>query len=90
MLLSFNKTAAQANLSAKLMKSRMDSINLLYYMAPISAGILAPYAFVAEYDSIVTRWAEEFGPANMTIVLIISGLIAFTLSSFNVFIHFLF
>jgi len=76
-------TAAQANVSAKLMKTRMDSVNLLYYMAPISAAMLAPFAFIWEFSAISEAWEDSFAGQSMHWVLIISGLIALTLSTPN-------
>jgi hypothetical protein len=62
------------------MKTRLDSVNLLYFMSPISLGLLVPIMQFTEVDNIRKYW-DQFGESNVIPILFVSGLIAFTLST---------
>jgi hypothetical protein len=64
------------------MKTRLDSVNLLYYMSPISLGLLLPAMWASELDPISTYW-ETYIQSNVVPILIISGCIALALSAYT-------
>mmetsp|Transcript_18102 Transcript_18102/g.29739 ORF Transcript_18102/g.29739 Transcript_18102/m.29739 type:complete len:349 (+) Transcript_18102:267-1313(+) len=72
-------TAAQTVLSGMIMQFKFDPVNLLYYMAPLSLFMLAPFAFVTEVSTILAR-PEFVGNTELMTVLLISGVIAFLLN----------
>jgi len=72
-------TALQAMLCGKLLTQKLDSVNLVYYMAPISFLLLLPISFSFEYVSIQTSWQYIQDPYAY-FVLFCSGAIAFMLN----------
>lgn len=55
-------TAMQAIITGRVLEKKMDSVNLVYYMAPFSFILLAPLAYNMEYDSIVNDWSKVLQP----------------------------
>jgi len=76
-------TALQSIISSKLLTSKdekLDSMNLVYYMSPLSFLFLSPIAFAkGEFEEIPRQW-EFYGTQDSFIILILSGLIAFGLN----------
>lgn len=83
-------TAVQAIVSQKLLKSKeekIDSMNLVYYMCPLSFLFLTPVAYLkGELASIPQKW-EYYGSPEGVIILCLSGLIAFGLSKHIHIVH---
>jgi len=86
-LLSSISTAAQSIIISKMLtgEDKLDSMNLLYQMAPLSAIILVPFVIAIETFSLTgsRSWLYDWdhlrtfdGPA----MLVISGVIAFALN----------
>lgn len=74
-------TAWLALLTAKLLQTKLDAVNLLYYMTPLSALFLLPFAAFIEGQDIYTDWLERKGQLALVLTLIISGLVAFSLNA---------
>lgn len=69
-------------LSSQMLAGRykLDSINLLYYMAPPSAAILLPLSFVFE-GKFLARWiADPSRSLNDALLLALSGAVSFCLN----------
>lgn len=69
-------------LSSQMLAGRykLDSINLLYYMAPPSVAILVPMCLLLERDSVI-RWVEH--PRRTTtdfLLLLFSGIVSYVLN----------
>lgn len=69
-------------LSAQMLQGRykLDSINMLYYMAPPSICVLFPFAVALEYSKVV-EWVNE--PQRSTFelgLLVLSGVVSFILN----------
>jgi solute carrier family 35 protein E3 len=74
-------TALIAILSFKLLKTKLDAVNLLYYMAPLSMAMLLPFSLATEYSSIRADWATNASDHSwLLFILVISGLGAFFLN----------
>jgi len=75
-------TAVQAVLMSLLLASgmkKMDPINLLFYMAPISFAILLPFVCFFELNSIRTEWIY-YGELEPILWLFVGGAVAFALN----------
>mmetsp|Transcript_10480 Transcript_10480/g.17132 ORF Transcript_10480/g.17132 Transcript_10480/m.17132 type:complete len:350 (-) Transcript_10480:446-1495(-) len=73
-------TAAQTVLSGFIMQYKFDSVNLIYYMAPLSLAILGPFAGLAEGPEIMQRTDLQTNIKPLLMILVISGAIAFLLN----------
>lgn len=73
-------TAWLALLTAKLLSTKLDAINLLYYMTPLSALFLTPFAAYLEFGAIASDWMARKETSTLIITLIISGAVAFSLN----------
>jgi len=67
-----------AILTSILLHQSLNPLSLLYYMAPISFGLLLPFCYYFEYSGI-SQWSNTIGFGSYTL-LIVSGLIAFLLN----------
>jgi len=72
-------TAMMAIVSGMLLNKQMDSLNLLYYMAPLSFIMLFPVTVFTELSEIQNVWMVNATP-NSYMLLILSGIIAFLLN----------
>lgn len=72
--------AGMTAVSSRLMRAKLDSVNLTYYMAPPSALMITPLIWSFEYDTLTEKWAEEFAGTNILFILLLSGLIALALN----------
>jgi len=60
---------------------KLDSMNLLYYMAPVSLILIFPIAYVMEYDGLMNYDFDQYGGLNFVAFnLIISGVVAYLLN----------
>jgi drug/metabolite transporter (DMT)-like permease len=66
--------------SSRLMRAKLDSVNLTYYMAPPSALMTLPFMLTFEYSTLTSRWATTFAGTNIVFILLLSGLIALALN----------
>lgn len=74
-------TALLSILTSKLLQTSLNSPNLMYYMAPLSAGMLLPITFFREFDNISLDIGLRTDTTGLIITLIISGAIAFALNT---------
>uniref|UniRef100_A0A7S1YIC0 Sugar phosphate transporter domain-containing protein n=1 Tax=Sexangularia sp. CB-2014 TaxID=1486929 RepID=A0A7S1YIC0_9EUKA len=74
-------TATQAILGAKLLSGslKMDSINLVYNMAPFAMVMLLPFVYAWEWDRLVAAW-PVIGDSSLVALLVISSTVAFALN----------
>jgi len=72
-------TALQAMMTGRLLTQKLDSVNLVYYMAPTSILFLLPISLYFESSLIVTQW-EFYGDNSSLLILFVSGMIAFFLN----------
>eukprot|EP01113_Clastostelium_recurvatum_P027827 TRINITY_DN336_c0_g1_i3.p1 TRINITY_DN336_c0_g1~~TRINITY_DN336_c0_g1_i3.p1 ORF type:complete len:416 (+),score=114.27 TRINITY_DN336_c0_g1_i3:64-1248(+) len=75
-------TAVQAVMMNLLLASgmkKMDPINLLFYMGPLSFAMLVPAVFMFEWQSISTEWIY-FGQPAPLLWLFVGGAVAFALN----------
>lgn len=79
-LLTTRRAAGMTAVSSRLMRAKLDSVNLTYYMAPPSALMISPIMLSFEYAPLVESWAEMFAGTNIAFVLLLSGLIALGLN----------
>lgn len=63
------------------MSNKLDSLNLLYYTAPMSFAMLLPAAFFAEFGPLSTWISTATG--SQLLLLSISGAIAYLLSKLS-------
>lgn len=73
-------TAWLALLTAKLLSTKLDAVNLLYYMTPLSALFLLPFAAYLEFGAVYADWLVRKAPWTLIITLFISGAVAFSLN----------
>lgn len=76
-------TSIQSIVSSMILTGpmRLDSINMVYYMAPISFVLILPVAFFYEYEKLLEYKHEEHGGFNyVVIVLLLSGTVAYLLN----------
>jgi drug/metabolite transporter (DMT)-like permease len=73
-------TAWLALLTAKLLQTKLDAVNLLYYMTPLSAIFLLPFALYLEIGGIMADLAVRQAPFFLFFTLFLSGAIAFSLN----------
>lgn len=71
-------TAGITVVSGLILGEKMDSINLVYYMAPLSFALLLPVAFFKEGELLMEWW--QLSTFYEQSVLILSGIIAFLLN----------
>lgn len=74
-------TAFLSILTSKLLQTSLDSPNLMYYMAPLSASMLVPISLNTESSGLLSDWASRADPTSLVITLTISGLVAFALNT---------
>lgn len=74
-------TAWLALLTAKLLQTKLDAVNLLYYMTPLSAIFLVPFALYFEGKGIYTDWLARELQLKLVLTLFISGAVAFSLNA---------
>ncbi|PXF48807.1 GDP-mannose transporter GONST5 [Gracilariopsis chorda] len=69
-------------LSSQMLAGRykLDSINLLYYMAPPSVAILLPLVFFFEKDGVVSWFAHPERSNKDFLLLLFSGLVSYVLN----------
>eukprot|EP01122_Echinamoeba_exundans_P011230 TRINITY_DN4397_c0_g1_i1.p1 TRINITY_DN4397_c0_g1~~TRINITY_DN4397_c0_g1_i1.p1 ORF type:complete len:327 (+),score=58.55 TRINITY_DN4397_c0_g1_i1:124-1104(+) len=72
--------AGMTAVSSRLMRAKLDSVNLTYYMAPPSALMTLPFMLTFEYSNLTSRWAANFAGTNIVFVLLLSGAIALALN----------
>jgi len=72
-------TALQSIISGILLGGKkMDPVTLIYYMAPLSALMILPFAFVFEYEELLV-W-PYMGTSLAAMILSLSGIVAFALN----------
>lgn len=69
-----------AIMSSRLLRTKMDGVNLLYYMSPLSIVMLTPFVFTGEWEEMAADWALRDNGSFLLTILIISGAGAFMLS----------
>ena len=74
-------TAFLSILTSKLLQTSLDSPNLMYYMAPLSASMLVPLSLATESSGLATDWISRPDTLTLIITLTISGLVAFALNT---------
>jgi solute carrier family 35 protein E3 len=74
-------TALLSILTSKLLQTSLNSPNLMYYMAPLSAGMLIPIASVSETTGLSVDLESRSSITALLITLTISGLVAFALNT---------
>ena len=74
-------TAWLALLTAKLLQTKLDAVNLLYYMTPLSGIFLLPFAIALEGTAIYADWNARAHQLALVLTLIVSGLVAFSLNA---------
>lgn len=81
-LVSSLTTATQSVVSAMLLGGtlKLDSLNLLYYMAPVSFIFILPFALYAEYTPVMEYDVAAHGGNEVYFYLFISGLVAYLLN----------
>lgn len=69
-------------LSSQMLAGRykLDSINLLYYMAPPSVAFLVPICFLLERGSVSTWLADPVRTRTDFVLLVLSGVISYVLN----------
>jgi len=75
-------TSIQSIVSSMLLTGalKLDSINLLYYMAPVSFALICPIAFVSELELLSQYDFETHGTSKVAFNLLISGVVAYLLN----------
>lgn len=75
-------TSVQSVVSSMLLTGalRLDSINLLYYMAPVSFILIFPAALINELELIKAYDFEKYGTSFVFMNLFISGIVAYLLN----------
>lgn len=74
-------TALLSILTSKLLQTSLNSPNLMYYMAPLSAGMLVPVTFFGEFEGLSIDLGIRSNTTGLIIVLMISGIVAFALNT---------
>jgi len=74
-------TALLSILTSKLLQTSLDSPNLMYYMAPLSASMLVPISAATESSVLLSDWIARPNTTTLLITLTISGLVAFALNT---------
>eukprot|EP01104_Vermistella_antarctica_P007158 TRINITY_DN1790_c0_g1_i1.p1 TRINITY_DN1790_c0_g1~~TRINITY_DN1790_c0_g1_i1.p1 ORF type:complete len:360 (-),score=29.52 TRINITY_DN1790_c0_g1_i1:67-1080(-) len=72
-------TALQAHISGKLLSTKLDSINLLYNMAPLAVLMLVLPTLYLESGDIRNNW-KYAGQSEAMLTLVVSGFLAFALN----------
>ena len=73
-------TALLSILTSKLLQTSLNSPNLMYYMAPLSAGMLVPIVGISESAGLSVDLTTR-DTSSLLITLIISGIVAFALNT---------
>jgi drug/metabolite transporter (DMT)-like permease len=75
-------TAVQSVLSSVLLTGeyRLDSVNLLYYMAPLAFLVDLPFAYYFESDAVMNHSYNDVTANEITFLLLLSGGVAFLLN----------
>jgi len=75
-------TSVQSIVSSILLTGalKLDSINLLYYMAPVSFILIFPFAVFLELESLQEYDFEAYGTNFVIVNLIVSGVVAYLLN----------
>jgi drug/metabolite transporter (DMT)-like permease len=79
-LLASVVSALLSILTSKLLQTKLNSPNLLYYMAPLSAVMLVPITAVSEGSGLTEDWASRLDTSLLIVILLVSGIIAFALN----------
>jgi len=81
-LLASLTTSVQSVVSSKLLTGalKLDSINLLYYMAPVSFALIFPAAIINELDLLYEYDFEAHGTNFVLGNLLVSGIVAYLLN----------
>lgn len=80
-LLASVVSALLSIMTSKLLQTNLDSPNLLYYMAPLSASMLVPVTGFYEMDKLSEDWTARADTTSLIAILIISGVVAFALNT---------
>jgi drug/metabolite transporter (DMT)-like permease len=75
-------TAVQSVLSSVLLTGqyRLDSVNLLYYMAPLAFLVNLPFAYYFEAEDVMNRSYVDVSAHEIVLLLFLSGFVAFLLN----------
>jgi len=75
-------TSIQSIVSSMILTGplKLDSINLLYYMAPVSFVFIAPFALYFEYETVQLYPFDLYGTNFVIACLILSGAVAYLLN----------
>jgi len=75
-------TSVQSIVSSMLLTGalKLDSINLLYYMAPVSFALIFPIALFSEFSAVNNYDFAKFGTNFVLFNLVISGVVAYLLN----------
>lgn len=76
----YPNSALMAIMSSRLLRTKMDGVNLLYYMSPLSFVMLTPFVLTGEWEDMVADWALRENGSFLLTILVISGAGAFMLS----------
>jgi solute carrier family 35 protein E3 len=81
-LVACGTTALQSVLSSLLLTGhlRLDSVNLLYYMAPLAFVVDLPAVFYFEYEDILNHSFHNISFSTVCVLLFFSGFVAFLLN----------
>jgi solute carrier family 35 protein E3 len=81
-LFSCLTTALQSVLSSVLLtgENRLDSVNLLYYMAPLAFVVNLPFAYMYEMQGVINHSYEDVSAHVVVMLLLLSGFVAFLLN----------
>lgn len=74
-------TAFLSILTSKLLQTSLNSPNLMYYMAPLSAGMLVPVTYLYEFEDLAANFGIRDDTTGLLITLAISGAVAFALNT---------
>eukprot|EP00002_Diphylleia_rotans_P003627 TRINITY_DN12509_c0_g1_i6.p1 TRINITY_DN12509_c0_g1~~TRINITY_DN12509_c0_g1_i6.p1 ORF type:complete len:272 (+),score=49.77 TRINITY_DN12509_c0_g1_i6:46-861(+) len=78
-LLASLTTAAQTTMSSKLLTTKLDAVNLIYYLGPISFFMLFPFVIFWDLPVIQSDWIY-LDDSSALYALTFSGIAAFMLS----------
>jgi drug/metabolite transporter (DMT)-like permease len=80
-LLASVVSALTSILSGRILSRKLDTLNVMYYVSPISFALLAPVACFYELANIQQNWIPQ-STQHDYLLLFTSGSIAFFLSTF--------
>jgi len=75
-------TSIQSIVSSMILTgpNRLDSVNMVYYMAPVSFVLILPFAFLYEYSKLIEYDHTMYGLNYVVAVLFTSGAVAYLLN----------